>query len=231
MTNDFYVYAYLDPRKPGNFVYDDLSFDYLPFYIGKGKASRMYFHLWGAKHGKVLGNPHKFNKINSILSEGLEPIILPVRTALTSNDALRLEKQLISRIGKVSDKRGPLTNVSDGGESNPMDNTDVRERVRQYHLGAKRSVESRKRMSLSAKGKVLSEQHKERIGAAGKGNCYAGKKVLCTHITSQEKLIFPSVLQASKHLNVGSRSIYNFLKKGNKQNHVKGWHFSYEIVL
>ena len=32
----FYVYAYLDPRKPGVFQYKDFRFDYEPFYIGKG---------------------------------------------------------------------------------------------------------------------------------------------------------------------------------------------------
>ena len=34
-----YVYAYLDPRKPGKYSYKGLnvSFLYEPFYIGKGK--------------------------------------------------------------------------------------------------------------------------------------------------------------------------------------------------
>lgn len=35
--NEFYVYVYLDPRNPGKYNYDDLSFDYEPIYIGKGK--------------------------------------------------------------------------------------------------------------------------------------------------------------------------------------------------
>jgi hypothetical protein len=32
----YYVYAFLDKSKPGNFNYGDLKFDYEPFYIGKG---------------------------------------------------------------------------------------------------------------------------------------------------------------------------------------------------
>ena len=61
--NIYYVYAYLDPRKGGKFKYEDIEFDYEPFYIGKGKNSRMIRHL-------NLNNEHnqlKKNKIKKIV--------------------------------------------------------------------------------------------------------------------------------------------------------------------
>ena len=40
--NEFYVYCYMDPRKPGKYTYDglDICFLYEPFYIGSGKNNK-----------------------------------------------------------------------------------------------------------------------------------------------------------------------------------------------
>jgi hypothetical protein len=105
---DFYVYVYLDPRKPGKYIYGEYEFDYEPFYVGKGKGLRMYMHLSCNDRNK-----YKTNKIRSIFLNGLEPIIIKYREELDENAAYNLEVLMIDIIGY--NKLGPLTNLTKGG--------------------------------------------------------------------------------------------------------------------
>lgn len=107
---EFYVYAYLDPRKVGNFEYPEICFGYEPFYIGKGKGRRS---ISGIKDKK---NKLKRSKIDSILNEGLEPIIVKIKQGLEENEAFLLETQIILSIGRIVNGEGPLSNLTDGGE-------------------------------------------------------------------------------------------------------------------
>ena len=111
----FYVYALLDPRKPGPFKYGRWKFEYEPFYIGKGKANRAFKHF--EQTIDTCKNLHKVRKIAKIRREtGEEPILAFKRSGLSEDDAHQLEISLIRRIGRSDLKRGPLTNLTDGGE-------------------------------------------------------------------------------------------------------------------
>jgi hypothetical protein len=110
--NVYYVYVYLDPRKPGKFVYDEFEFDFEPFYIGKGTRSRLLRHL---KNENI--NPIKVNKIKKIRSVGLEPIVKKIIENISNDESLKIEKRLIKSIGRYCKNEGPLTNYSEGGET------------------------------------------------------------------------------------------------------------------
>lgn len=109
----YYVYALLDPRKPGYFRYGRWVFHNEPFYIGKGKGNRVDFHLFECS---LKTKSHKNNKLKKILSEGLQPVVTFKKSKLTEKQALKLEVSLIARIGRSNLKTGPLTNLTDGGE-------------------------------------------------------------------------------------------------------------------
>lgn len=107
--NEFYVYVYLSNDRPGEFKYDDISFDFEPFYIGKGKGNRYRNHLFKS-------NKTNLSKLERISELNKEPIIIKLYENLTHEEAVDKEKQLIKKIGRINLSTGPLTNQSDGGE-------------------------------------------------------------------------------------------------------------------
>ncbi len=50
----FYTYVYLDPRKPGKFVFGKYEFEYEPFYVGKGSGRRCKVFCQHIKHNPFL---------------------------------------------------------------------------------------------------------------------------------------------------------------------------------
>ena len=173
----FYVYVYLDPRNPGNFIYEDIHFDYEPFYIGKGKNDRITEGLYNKRDSK-----YKLSKINKIKESNLEVIVYKLYQNITEDEAFKIEIKLIKKIGRKIDN-GPLCNFHIGGKggdnfTNHPNKEDIinrwletktkngktvseetKEKLRLSHIRRKEkglyfkhSAESKNKMSLSHKG-------------------------------------------------------------------------------
>ena len=151
--NKFYVYVYLDPRKPGSCTYGSYSFDYEPFYVGKGNGHRYKRHL----EDFVLENDNnklKTNKINKIIREtNNKPIIIKYKENLIENDAVNLEIDMIATIGRIDLKTGCLVNLTAGGEgmSGYKMKDSTKQLIREKHLGMKVSIETKEKMSKGTK--------------------------------------------------------------------------------
>ena len=107
----FYVYCYFNPLKPSTLH----PCGYEPFYVGKGKNQRLLTHV---TEGSMLRDPnkHKTRTLAKIFAAGKEPIILIISRHRTEKSAWAAKKELIARWGRADLKRGPLTNMTDGGE-------------------------------------------------------------------------------------------------------------------
>ena len=117
---EFYVYIYFDPTKKGDYNYGNYNFKLEPFYVGKGKNKQLYSHIRESKNitdDKKLTNTFKTYKIRKIQKNTKkDPIIKIFKNNLKEKDAFKLEINLILNIGKRIDNKGPLTNITDGGE-------------------------------------------------------------------------------------------------------------------
>jgi hypothetical protein len=112
VESNFYVYIYLDPRYPGNYQYNTCQFNFKPIYVGKGKNGRII------EHRNYLDNApwDRFhNTVQKLLREGLEPITLKYAVNLEEDVAFRIERELISEIGREITGTGPLLNIQEGG--------------------------------------------------------------------------------------------------------------------
>jgi hypothetical protein len=98
MIMGFYAYIYRDPTRQNE-----------PFYVGKGKGSRAKYHLRRSDRHPLV------QRIQHIKSLGKSPSIEVIQ-ALDEDHSLFLEVCLIDVLGRKNLDKGPLLNLTDGGE-------------------------------------------------------------------------------------------------------------------
>ena len=157
----FYVYVYLDPTKPGNYVYGEYSFDYEPFYVGKGKNGRAYAHLEEGRLNKAENRlfSNKIKKIKHMC--GHNPHILIYKDHMDELDALNLEKDIVTNIGRRDKKIGPLCNLTDAGDG--VSGLIISEQSKKI------MSEKKKGINHPNYGKHLSDKTKKKIGDGNRG--------------------------------------------------------------
>jgi hypothetical protein len=156
----YYVYELIDPRV--NF----------PFYVGKGKGNRVYFHLSEQSRAKS-DNFKKFDKIKKIRKEGYEPEVKIVKYFEDENDAYEYEEELIRTYGRRDiDESGILTNICESSRPPKL-----KGRTYQEIYGDKweEQIEKRRKAQIDAGGygpRKHTQETKDKISAktAGENN-------------------------------------------------------------
>lgn len=231
--NNFYVYAWLDPRKPGKYVYDNYSFNYEPYYIGKGKKYRK----------STLCNRNNFtiNKVNKIERNGFKNKIYIVEKKLTEKEAFDLECELISLVGRFDLGNGPLTNMSDGGDGNSgyiftEENLEKLRGRRPWNKGIPVSDEVKKQLSKINTGKTFSEETKKKIQKAMEGRIVSDEtrkklRVASTgrkHSKETKKMFsktrkgVPNGRLGCKHTEAAKKKMSDAAKNREKRTHSEG---------
>jgi len=107
------VKALIESSEQYHYVYILKKPNGVPFYVGKGCGLRVLDHEHEAS--KTNYNSHKLNTIRKIISESKEVNYEIVNFFDIEQEAFDLEIELISEIGRVDLKTGPLTNLDGGG--------------------------------------------------------------------------------------------------------------------
>jgi hypothetical protein len=84
-------------------------------------------------------------------NKGVQPII-GIYAGLDSEFALFLEEELISKFGRKDLKKGPLLNLTDGGEGAANLNQSARDKISKTHTGRRLTDECKRKLSESTKG-------------------------------------------------------------------------------
>ena len=99
----------------------------VPFYVGKGKAFRIFEHKTEAT--KTNANSHKLNIIRKLLKGGKEIEYKIYKFFEDDINAWKLEIKLIHEYGRLIDKSGILTNVTKGGDG-VLGGIEIQERIK-----------------------------------------------------------------------------------------------------
>lgn len=183
MKNNFCIYVILDPRKPGNYQYGEYKFDYEPFYVGmSGKIKRRLAQHLRESFYKNVRNKLKANKIKKLIHKGLDPIFKILYKQLIKENAIKLEIDLIKKIGRINLELGLLTNLTDGGDIIINLSKESKQKHRENcgwslgmrgpgtpNYGHKHTEENKRKWSEMKKGIKFTEEHKKKIGQSNKG--------------------------------------------------------------
>ena len=186
--DDFYVYIFLDTEKIGPYYFDNYSFNYQPFYVGKGHKKRYLKHMIYAFSKECQSyNTYFYRKIRKMTQNQKIPLILKIKENLAQTEAFNLEKDLIKKIGRRDLNLGPLCNLTDGGEgrSGSIISQEIRDKISKSEKGKKvseitkeklrkytgriMSLENRKKVSLAMKNRIISDNTREKMKRFKKG--------------------------------------------------------------
>ena len=142
-ANKFYVYAYLDPRHEGSYLYNvdgkEYNFNFMPRYIGKGwtgecedgqSYNRAHIHLSTLDRKTAF-----YDWLKMLLANGFDKKFIKsncikiIENNLAEGESFDLESRLIRTIGRKDLGCGCLLNLTDGGGGSANMAVDVRNKI------------------------------------------------------------------------------------------------------
>jgi len=129
-----YVYMYSDPVRKE------------PIYVGMGKGGRYKRHLLRTDHHPMT------HRVQAMKRAGVEPIITFLCSDIDQEFAALVEQEAISKYGRKDLGKGPLLNLTDGGDGCYNPSPETRRRMSEAATGQKQSPEAIERRAAKVRG-------------------------------------------------------------------------------
>ena len=135
-----------------------------------------YVGIGGGKRPWETGNRNKFWR-NIVKKAGYEVVV--IEDCLTWDQAYEIEIMLVAHYGRRDRGKGPLVNLTDGGQGSPGHKHTDESKAKisaankgktAPNKGIPMSQEQRAKISAAGKGKTLSPETRAKLSASGKGN-------------------------------------------------------------
>lgn len=198
---NFYTYIYRDPSRNNE-----------PIYIGKGQNRRAYYHLKLKGVSPFISRLKYMNKNNIIPS-------IEIINALDESHSFLMEECLINIIGRKDLSKGPLLNLTSGGEG-----------VSGANWSRQRKIEwsiSRTGNKNPMAGKTQTEDAKIRIGLSQpkiRNYTPESRKLKGEKQTGTKNVMFGKVPANSKPV-MFNNQLYPSIKHAAKGNNMTRWMF------
>ena len=202
--NNYYVYLHITKE------------DGLPFYVGKGTANRDTSLHGRNKWWKNIVNKYDYD-------------IVFLEIGLTPEEASNKEMYWISRIGRRDLNKGPLVNLTDGGEgtTGKLVTIEMRERMignKNPFYNQKHTEETRNKIRESNKRRFYSKEREDKriknsLINTLYGDVHCRGKLL---LNLETGVFYVSIREASRTINMREDTLRFHLKRGvkNKTNFI-----------
>ena len=177
-------------------------------YVGmtsKTLKQRLRKHLDNALYTKH--NPHLCNWILKYYKRGQLPIIETIE---------KCDKKVWQEREKYWIKHyDNLLNSTDGGEGSFGFRHSKKsiEKIRNMKLGIKQSKKTRLRRSKSLKGRIITKEHRIKIGNSNRGRDYTKYDIKVIDNINNLEHIFNTAKEVSQYLECGKTTVYRYLDK------------------
>jgi hypothetical protein len=186
------------------YVYVYRLLDGTPIYVGKGSGIRFLNHY--------PRKTHVGNKLRSIRKNEMYSLLPEIINVENENAAFKLEKELISKYGRLDLNTGPLYNKTSGGDgvSGRRFTDEDRVKISQRMSGEKHprygkplSQETKDKISRSNTGKNPSEEARKKMRESQSGRKHSKETIEKMRVSSAGRSVPMEHIEYLRSINLG----------------------------